>query len=40
MDLDNPFEVAMYHLLIEWMIGLGHRDRVLMVSVLVDTITH
>ena len=40
MDFDNSFEVVMHHLLIGRMVGLGHRDRVPMVSALVYMVTH
>ena len=40
MDLGNPLEVVVHYLLIEGMIGLGHRDRFPMVSALVCMVTH
>ena len=39
MDLGNPFKVVVNCLLTGGMIGIGHRDEVLMVSALVCTIT-
>ena len=38
MDLGNFLEVEVQHLLIEWMVGLGHQDGVPMVSALMCTI--
>ena len=35
MDFDNPFEIVIYYLLIREIIGLGHRDRIPMISTLV-----
>ena len=40
MDLGNPLKVVVHYLLIEGMIGLGHRDRFPMVSALVCMVTH
>ena len=40
MDLDNPFETVVYHLLIEGMDGLSYRDEIHMVSELVCMVTH
>ena len=40
MDLDNPFEAIVHHLLIGGMIGLGHRDMVPIMSALVCMVTH
>ena len=40
MDLGNPLEVVVHYLIIEGMIGLGHRDRFPMVSALVCMVTH
>ena len=40
MDLGNRFEGVVHHLLIGGMVGLGHRDRVPMVSALVYVVTH
>ena len=40
MDLGNPFEATVHHLLIGGMVGLGHRDRVPMVSALVCMVIH
>ena len=40
INLGNPFEIVVHHLLIEGMIVVGHWDRILRVSVLVYTITH
>ena len=40
MDLGNPLEVIIYYLLIRRIVGLDHRDRVLMVNVLVCIVTY
>ena len=40
MDLDNVFEIIVYYLLIEMIVYLGHRDRILMVSEPVYMVTH
>ena len=39
MDLGNPFEVVVHHLLIGGMTDLGHQDKVIMVSALVCIVT-
>ena len=39
-DLDNLFEIVIYYFLIEMMIDLSHRDKILMVSALMCTVTH
>ena len=40
MELDNPFEVVVYFLLIGGMIGVSHQYEVIMKSVLVCMVTH
>ena len=40
IDLSNPLEVIVHHLLIGGMTGLGYRDKFLMVSALVCMVTH
>ena len=40
MDLDNPLEVVVHHILIGGMAGLGYRDGFPMVSALVCMVTH
>ena len=40
MEIGNPFEVIVYHLLIGGMIGLYHQDGVPMVSALVCMVIH
>ena len=40
VDLRNPFEALVHHLLIRRIVGLYHQDRVLMVSTLVYMVTH
>ena len=40
MDLSNPFEVVVYHLLIGRMVGFGHRNKVHMISPLVCMVTY
>ena len=40
VDLGDPFEVVVHHLLIGGMIGLSHWDRVPMLSALVCMVTH
>ena len=39
MDLSNPFEVVLHHLLIGGMTDLGHWDEVLIISALVCTVS-
>ena len=40
MDLGNPLEIVVHHLLIRGMVGLGYRDGFSMVSALVCMVTH
>ena len=40
MDLGNPFEVVVQHLLNGGMTGLGHQDRIPMVSTPECMVTH
>ena len=40
MELGNPFEVVVYHLLIGGMVGLGYWDEFPMVSTLVCMVAH
>lgn len=40
MNLSNPYEVVVYYILIEGMIGLVHQDNFPMVNILVCMIIH
>ena len=40
MDLGNPLEVVVYHLLIGGMAGLGYQDGFPMVCALMSMVTH
>ena len=40
LDLDNPFEVVEYHLLMKGMSGLGHKDKVSIVNALMRIVTN
>ena len=40
MGLGNPFKALVYYLLIEEMVGLGNRDRFVIVSALVYMVIH
>ena len=40
MDLDNPLEVVVHHILIGGMAGLGYQDGFPMVSALVCMVTN
>ena len=40
MELNNPYEALVHHLLIGRMVGLGYKNRFLMVSVIVCMIIY
>ena len=40
MDLSDPFDIIVYHLLIGGMTGLNYWDKVPMVSTLLCIVTH